>query len=78
MKVKRFEDLTISETQKLIQCRDEKGDNLCRKGCKLHYPPFYCMKNMFLSNLFEVCKEKGLLTDKSGEWEIIIESEENE
>jgi hypothetical protein len=36
------------------------------------------MKNMFLSTLFDFCNEKGVLTDKSGEWEIEMESEDTE
>ena len=67
---KIYEDLTIAEAESLIRCRDENGENLCKKGCKFHYPPYYCMKNMFLSTFFDFCNEKGLLTDESGVWEI--------
>lgn len=78
MKVKKFDDLTIAEAENLIQCRDEKGECLCKKGCKFHFHPYYCTKNMFLSTLFDFCNEKGLLTDESGEWEIKMESEDTE
>lgn len=70
---KIYDDLTIAEAESLIRCRDENGENLCKKGCKFHYPPYYCKKNMFLSTLFDFCHEKGLLTDESGVWEIDLD-----
>ncbi len=73
---KRYDDLTIAEAEALIQCRDENGECLCRKGCKFHFQMSWggcCAKNMFLSFLFDLCNEKGLLTDESGEWEIDLE-----
>lgn len=78
MKVKKFDDLTCAEAENLIQCRDENNESLCKRGCKFHFPPYYCIKNMFFGTLFNYCREKGLLTDESGEWEIKIESEDTE
>lgn len=78
MKVKKFDDLTLLEAENLIQCRDENNECLCKKGCPFNIPPCFCSKNMFLSTLFDYCKEKGILTDESGDWEIILESEDTE
>ena len=73
---KKYNNLTIAEAEQLIKCRDENGENLCKKGCKFQFQMPWggcCAKNMFLSFLFDLCNEKGLLTDESGEWEINLD-----
>ena len=53
------------QKQKALSDAEMKTEKaFAKKGCKFHYPPCYCMKNMFLSTLFDFCNEKGLLTEQ--------------
>lgn len=74
---KKYHDITIEEAESFIQCRDENGENLCTKGCKFRFQMPWggcCAKNWFLSMLYDLCKEKGLISEnEDGELEIEIE-----
>lgn len=63
---KSLYELTLSEAEHLIKCKDDNGEYLCRQGCLFHYVDnkgcSCCNKNAFLGNLRLYGEKHNLLS----------------
>ena len=65
-------ELTLAEAERLIKCKDDNGEHMCRK-CLLGYKldgVGCCSKNAFYGRFFRYLYEQGLLSESDNGWEV--------